>query len=238
MTLPEPTARQSPGDAPGKPFCLGLLRRRECLVPTLGGWAALFAACVFCALAAALGLEPFLAPNDPQSGGVLVVEGWASDFTLAAATDAFRHNHYEKLYVTGSPIAVGGVFSEYATAAEMGAATLRKMGLATNEIQAVPAAGVVRDRTYTSAICLKRWLNEHGISAAKINLITEGAHARRSRLLYEKAFGPGVAIGVVAVPEQKYDSARWWTSCLGTRDVLGEALAYGYAKLLFHPAKE
>jgi len=238
MTLPEPDADHGRREPPGKAFCLGLLRRSECLAPTLRGCAVLLACAGICVLTLAFGLQPFLAPNDPQPGGALVVEGWAGDFTLAAAADEFRRNHYEKLYVTGGPILDGGVFAEYKTTAEFGAAILFKMGLTTNEVQPVPAAEVARDRTYNSALCLKRWMLRTRAFPAKLNLMTEGPHARRSRLLYEKAFGSGVKVGVVAVPSQNYDPSRWWKSCQGTRTVLGEAIAYCYARFLFHSGSQ
>jgi hypothetical protein len=238
MTLPPPNGGHGSGNECERAFCLALLRRRNCLVPTMRGWGLLLVVMAVSTLTVAHGLQTFLAPNDPQSGGVLVAEGWASDYTLAAAAAEFRRNHYEKLYVTGGPVSSGSFFVEYKSAATLGAATLLKMGLAANEVQAVPAALVTRDRTYNSAVCLKRWWREHGIAPAKINLLTEGPHARRSRLLYEKALGTGVTVGVIAVPVQNYDPNHWWRSCSGTRTVLGEAIAYGYARLLFHPGEE
>jgi uncharacterized SAM-binding protein YcdF (DUF218 family) len=218
--------------------CLGLLRRRQCLVPTLRGWLVLLLICTALVLVGARGIHPFLAVNAPLPGGVLVVEGWGPDYALQAALEEFNRNHYEKLLVTGGPLEQGVPLSEYKTYAELGAATLLKLGMSTNAVQAVPSPLVRRDRTYTSALSLRNWLDEHGMAPASINLITVGPHARRSRLLFEKALGKGVRVGVTAVPVNDYDPRRWWRSSAGVRAVISEALAYGYARVLFRAPKQ
>lgn len=218
--------------------CLGLLRRRQCLVPTGRGWAAVILSCAALAVAGVLRIHPFLAANDPQPGGALVVEGWSPDYALEAAVAEFNRDHYEKLYVTGGPIEQGAPLSEYKTYAELAAATLLKLGLSTNAVQAVPAPFVPQDRTYTSAVYLRRWLHEHGVSPAKFNLLTLGPHARRSRLLFEKALGKRAIVGVIVVPVRDYEPRRWWRSSQGFRSVTGEALAYGYVRFIFRAPKE
>ncbi len=221
-----------------KRLLLGLLRRRECLVPTLRGWLLLALTGVALAVLAAYQLEPFLAVTDPVPGGVLVVEGWVPDYMLEAALAEFKQNHYAKLFVTGIPLQQGAPLSEYKNYADLGAATLLKLGLSTNDVQALPTPLTRRDRTYAMALHLKIWLREHGLSPTKVNLMTGGPHARRSRLLYERALGRGFTVGVVAIPAKDYDERHWWHSSQGVRIVVGEALAYGYARLLFHPPEE
>lgn len=220
------------------PVSLGLWHRRSCLVPTLQGWVALmlcFGALLFVLIRCAY---PFLALNAPVSGGILVVEGWTPDFGLRSAMAECQREHYQKIYVTGGPLEVGMPLAAYKTYAQLGAATLIMFGLDSNVVQAVPAPQVRQDRTYSSAVSLKQWLLEHGIQPTRIHLITEGPHARRSRLLYEKAMGPGVEIGVTAIPPRQYDPRRWWRSSAGFRNVTDEAIAYFYARLIFSPPRE
>ena len=219
-------------------ICLGLLRRRQCLVPTLRGWllAALLVAAV--GLVAFLGIGPFLAVTDSVPGGVLVVEGWVPDYMLEAAIAEFKSDHYAKLFVTGIPLEQGAPLSEYKNFANTGAATLVKLGMSTNDVQAVPTGDTRRDRTYAMALTLKHWLREHDMAVTKVNLVTGGPHARRSRLLFEKAMGKGVTVGVIAIPDNGYDERHWWHSSQGVRTIISETLAYGYARLLFHPPAE
>lgn len=214
----------------------GLLRRRQCLLPTWRGCLALLLVFGALAFAGAHTIYPFLAVNDPRPGGVLVVEGWAPDYALEFVVAEFNRNHYERLLVTGGPLEEGHFLIEYKTLAELGMATLVKLGLTTNDVQAVPAPLVRRDRTYASAVTLKRWLRERGLSPRRFTLMSMGPHARRSRLLFEKALGKGATVGVIAVPTRGFDPEHWWRSSAGFRLVTGELLAYAYTRLFFYPS--
>ena len=180
----------------------------------------------------------FLAVNDPSPGGILVVEGWASDYVLATAGEELRQHQYLKLCVTGVPIEDGAPLCEYKTYAERGAAVLIKLGLSTNEVSAVPSPRVRQDRTYTCAKTLRQWLAANNIAVTNIHLVSVGPHSRRSRLLFQKAFGKDIRVGTMAIPSQEYDPARWWRSSAGFRGVTSEQIAYIYARFFFHPGKE
>jgi hypothetical protein len=216
----------------------GLVRRRQCLAPTWCGWLVLVLGFAAMGLVSIRCIYPFLATNNPPSGGVMVVEGWASDFALDYVVAEFRRNHYDTIYVTGGPLEVGSFLSEYRTYAERGAATLVKMGLGTNDVQAVPAPFARQDRTYTAAAALRNWWREHGKAPRTVNLMSDGPHARRSRLLYRKALGKGVYVGVTALQDRNYDPKHWWRSSAGFRNVVDESVAYLYAILFFRARGE
>ncbi|MGA2785955.1 MAG: YdcF family protein [Verrucomicrobiota bacterium] len=222
---------------PHRPFW-GLVRRRECLLPTWRGWLLLLLTGLLMATGAVRKVQSFLAVTDPVAGGALVVEGWAPDYALEEVITEFRHHHYTKLYVVGVPLEKGAPLSEYKTYAELGAATLLKLGLDRDSVQAVPTPAVRQDRTYTSALALKQWLQEHDAMPAELNLMSLGAHARRSRLLFEKAFGRDTRVGIIALEDRDYDPELWWKSSQGVRTVTDELIAYGYARLWFHPGKQ
>jgi hypothetical protein len=215
-----------------------LLRRREALCLTWRGW--LLVCVLFLALFVG-GLKtvhPFLALTKPVEPEVLVAEGWAADYALNEVVAELKRHPYRKLYVTGVPLEVGSVLSEYKTYAELGAARLQRMGLDTNQVRAVPAPWVRQDRTYTSAVALRDFFKEHGGVPTRLNLMTEGPHARRSWLMFRKAFGQGVTVGIISIPEREYDPAHWWKSSAGVRSTLDEIIAYFYARLFFHPQSE
>lgn len=211
----------------------GLFQRRECLVPTRRGCFLLVLIVSVLSLTLAKGVHPFLAVNDPVYGGALVVEGWMPEYAFDEAIADFRQHHYTKLYVTGGPLAQGSLLSEYRTYAELGATIIIRKGLATEFVEAVPAPDVEKDRTYASAIALKNWLHQHDGSPKNYHVISQGVHARRTRLLFEKALGDTVNVGITAIVDQDYDPARWWGSSAGVRTVIGETIAYAYARLLF-----
>ena len=216
----------------------GLFRRRECPVPTIRGFAVLLFIAISLAVLAARTVYPFLAVNSRVRDGVLVVEGWVPDYALEKTIAEFKRNHYSKLFVTGVPLDNGAPLSEYKTFAELGAATLIRLGFDTNTVQAVPAARVRADRTYACAAALKNWFLQNGIAETNVNVITMGAHARRTRLLFSKALGKDCRIGVISLQSRSYDPHRWWESSEGVRTVIGEGIAYGYARLLFRPPAE
>ncbi|HTL58501.1 MAG TPA: hypothetical protein VL361_22630 [Candidatus Limnocylindrales bacterium] len=217
---------------------LGLLQRRSCLIPTWRGWLLLLLGFIMLAVLARRCAYPFLALTKPVPGGVLVIEGWAQDDVLQVAVSEFRRNHYEKLYVTGGPLDYGSFLSEYRTFAERGAASLVKMGLGTNEVQAVPAPFARQDRTYTAAVALRDWWREHRLAPMKVHLLSEGPHARRSRLLYRQALGKKVDVGITAIESRNYDPRHWWRSSAGVRNVTDEWIAYLYVILFFRTRGE
>jgi hypothetical protein len=223
---------------PNTKTCWGLLRRRQCLVPTLRAWLLLALSTAVLAGTIVFGIAPFLALNDPVQADVLVVEGWVPDHVLQAAIAEFRQNHYAKLLVTGIPLEQGAPLSEYSNFANLGAAVLMKLGMSTNEVAAVPAPLAERDRTYSMALCLKAWLREHQMPHAKVNVLTQGPHARRSWLMFKKALGPDFTVGVIAIPARGYDARNWWRTSQGVRIVISETIGYIYARFFFHPREQ
>lgn len=183
-------------------------------------------------------MNAFLAVNDPVPDGILVVEGWSPDYALEAAMLEFKRNSYHKLYVVGGPLDQGSPLSEYKTYAELGSTILLRMGMDNDTVQAVPSGYVLKDRTYAEAVALQKWLRQHSTIPNDINLISVGAHARRSRLLFEKAFGNGTRVGITAIEDRNYDPNHWWRSSQGVRLVVDEAIAYCYARLLFSASRE
>ncbi len=216
----------------------GLVQRRDCLAPTWRGWLLLVLSLAALFVVTVRELYPFLAETRPVASGLLVVEGWVQDVAMEAAAAEFKRHHYEKLCVTGGPIYRGAPLRGYNTFADWGTAALLKLGLNANDVQPIPSTWVRRDRTYAEALALNKWMREQGIAFSTVHLITDGPHARRSRMLFQRALGSGVTVGVTSIPSRQYDPERWWQSSEGMKDVVGETLAYGYALFLTGAAKE
>lgn len=217
---------------PSRPI-LGLFQRREILLPTLRGWLFLLVMGAGLIFVTVKEIHSFLAVTDPVSGGDLVVEGWMPAYAFEQAIAEFKRNPYGKLYVTGGPIEENGGSLDLMTYAERGAAIVRSKGIPSDAVQAVPAPHVDRDRTYTSAAALKNWQLEHGVTRRSYHVMTIGTHARRTRLLFEKALGEEAIVGITAIADPSYDPMRWWYTSAGVRTVIGETVAYGYARFLF-----
>jgi hypothetical protein len=130
----------------------------------------------------------------------------------------------------------GGYINDFNTSASVGADLLKKVGIPREAIQMVLSHVNGRKRTYSSAIALRDWFREHNTPVSSINVLTEGAHARRTRLLYQKAFGRNVTVGIIAVSNPDYDPKQRWRYSDGVREVTGESIAYIYAKFFFYPS--
>jgi uncharacterized SAM-binding protein YcdF (DUF218 family) len=181
---------------------------------------------------------PFLAITHRVNANILVVEGWIHEYAIRAAVKEFQSNHYQRVFTTGGPVVgTGGYINDFYTSASVGAELLRKNGLANGSVQEVPSRVMDRDRTYCSAVALRNWFREHGMVVRSINVVTEDLHARRTRLLFQKALCDKVAVGVIAIPNPDYDARHWWRYSEGLKDVLSEAATYVYARLLFYPSK-
>lgn len=205
---------------------------------TWRGWVLLVLTAAFAAIFWVLNVQPFLARTQRVDTKVLVVEGWVDGYAIRAAVQEFKDGSYEEVFTTGGPI-IGsdGSTNDFDTTASVGAQLLAKDGIATNLVQMVPSHVAKRDRTYNSAVALRNWLRQHRPDVHSINVLTADVHARRTQLLFQEALGRDITVGIISVPDPDYDPKRWWHYSEGVREVLGESIAYLYARILFHPPK-
>lgn len=124
------------------------------------------------------------------------------------------------------------------TYVDWGATKLRRLGMPDDLVQPVTCWEGQNDRTYHSALALKKWFRESGLHPNSIDVVTQGPHARRTRLLFQLTFGNEVRVGIIGVRDTDYDPVHWWRSSEGVRDVIDEWIAYLYARFLFSPPQE
>ncbi|HMD69371.1 MAG TPA: hypothetical protein VKF42_10870 [Chitinivibrionales bacterium] len=204
-------------------------KRREFPVPTAWAWCVALAAIAALLLVFIFTIHSFLAPVNPVSSRIMVVEGWLPEYTLARAAEDFRSKGFRLLIVTGGPVEVGHFLTGYNSLANVGAATLRKLGIDSSAIVVVPAPFVQKDRTYEEAVSLKHWLLQSSTPEKSLTLYSIGCHSRRSHLLYARVLGREYTVGIVACVNRDYDSRHWWHYSNGVRAVADETLAYCYA---------
>lgn len=174
-------------------------------------------------------LYPFLAVNSPVAANVLVVEGWIPDYTIDDAIALFKRKSYNYLITTGLPVGKGYYLAEYKNFAELTAATFITLGFNPEQVFAVPAPDIKRDRTEASAIALREWLSTSKLNIKSINLYSLGPHARRSWMIFKAVLEPEIRVGVIVAQPEDYDPQEWWQSSEGVRTVIGEVIAYLYA---------
>jgi uncharacterized SAM-binding protein YcdF (DUF218 family) len=214
----------------------GLFSRKERWGLSGLGWITLLALVVVGSYLLSITVFPFLAVTHRVNANVLVVEGWVHPYAIAVAVKEFKRGSYNEIFTTGGPVhGSGGYTSDYNTSAHVGEGLLRAAGVPRESIRTIPSRVIGRDRTYYSALALQDWFQAQNLEIRSVNVVTENVHARRTRLLFEKALGPRVAIGIIAAQDPDYDPKRWWHYSEGVRDVLGESIAYIYVKFFFHP---
>jgi uncharacterized SAM-binding protein YcdF (DUF218 family) len=212
----------------------GLITRRARWSLSGRGWLAFLGIMSSGAVLVFLNLYSFLAPRERLETQILVVEGWVHPYAIRAAVEEFRAGHYERVFVTGGPVTGTGPYtSPFMTSAHVGAEQLYEAGLSREVVEMVPSSETRRDRTFGAAVALRDLMVVHGMTVKKFNIVTESVHARRTRLMFQKAFGKTVKVGIIAVANPDYESKDWWRCSEGVRDVSSEAMAYMYARLVF-----
>src|SRR6266542_4646954 len=76
------------------------------------------------------------------------------------------------------------------------------------------------------AAAAQRAIDAAGLHPTAINVLTRGAHARRSRLIFEKVFGPGTKVGVIAWKPPLFEQESWWESSERAEDMVKETVGY------------
>jgi uncharacterized SAM-binding protein YcdF (DUF218 family) len=215
----------------------GLLIRKERLGLSWRGWLLVASIVVLTSYGVLLNVHPFLAVTRRVNANVLVVEGWIQRYAIREAADEFNRGSYQHIFTTGGPEnGSGGYVNDYQTSASVGADALKRVGVPEELVQMAPSHVTGQERTYSSAIALRDWFREHNITVQSMNVVTEDCHARRTQLLFQKVFGKNVPVGIIAVPNPDYNSKYWWRYSDGVREVIGESIAYMYARFLFYPS--
>lgn len=206
-----------------------LFVRRQRWTLTWTGRLLVLASVAALAVILARGLYTFLAITEPTDGQFLVVEGWMSTYAYREAGAQFRKGHYQKVIAAGVlDWDEGGELREH-----FGGERLIGFGVPPDRVVTTSSGEVRQERTFHAALAVKRWLQEQGLRATSIDLVTLGAHARRSRLVYQSALGNEVKVGVIALEDRRFDRDHWWRSSVGVRTVLGELIAYLYVRMVY-----
>ena len=192
------------------------------------GFAALFGLPVFVWLM--LGINDFLGVSLPVDGNVLVVESefWKSS-AMKEAAEEFKRGQYSRVVSLGTPISRNGGATDQKSSAELAARRLRELGVDQNVIVVLPVPSVKLHQTYVSAVTLRNWLIRSKTETTGVNVFTLGTHARKSLVLFKRALGPGIKVGVIAGTEDTYDASRWWLSARGIHVITRKTLGYLYA---------
>ncbi len=154
-------------------------------------------------------------------------------FAYREAAKSFRDGRYKRIIAVGALRENGSAGGDQDE--DFGIERLAKFGVPPDLVATASNSAVQRDRTYHSAIALKQWFKSQGLATASVDIVTVGAHARRSRLLYQEALGDTFTVGVMSIEDPGIDPWHWWRTSEGARTVITEAIGFVYARFFFSP---
>lgn len=205
-----------------------IFKKKTILLPTTTGWIFFGASFFFISFFVFTNIHQFLTKTERLGGDLLVVEGWLPDYALKEAVQIFSKGNYKLIISTGGPLDNGSYLLQFNTYAQLGELSLNKMGIDDSLTVAVPAQSVRKDRTYQSAVAFNKWLSSSGVVVKKIDLLSLGAHTRRSAMVYQKLLGPQIEVGKISIDNADYDSGQWWKSSEGVKEVYSEIISIVY----------
>jgi uncharacterized SAM-binding protein YcdF (DUF218 family) len=208
-----------------------LFKRRSVWCPTIIGW--LIFAAAFGGVASWWWFEgeSFLSLTERQPADILVVEGWIGIDGVGAAGAEFRQGGYSRI-VTTSGLTDNRWDPQRYSYAEMAAERLELSGIPRDRIIVARPRDSGAQRTYESAVAALQAVQTSGFHPKAINVFTVGPHARRSRLIFSKVFGPETQVGVISwVPEGSLQTP-WWKSTDRAVEMMRETIGYAYESML------
>jgi len=211
------------------------LKRKSCVRPTLIGWITIFVIIAIVFRVSLVGVYYFLTVNKPINSKTLVLEGWVPAYAIKDAIKYFNENNYDRIIVTGLPIVNYEFISLYKNTAQATALALKHYGYYDTVYIATVPTNILIDRTFNTAVATRMLFDENPSWSKNFNIYSVGVHARRSRFMFEKAFGSNFNIGIIAHRDRTFDPKHWWKSSKGFRNVSNELVATIYVMLFFHP---
>jgi hypothetical protein len=222
------------GEVPGASrklyFLSRFIERRNRWTLTWTGKLLFLALVTILAVTCTRALCQFLAITNRTGGEFLVVEGWLPAYAYREAVAEFRRGAYKKIIAAGTITNDGETEDSREFFAE---GTLVRFGISSDQVVTASCKGSQRDRTFCSALAVKQWLHRQESKITAIDIVTLGPHARRTRLLYEKAIGDEAKVGIIALNDRRFNPNHWWQTSEGVRAVIGEAIAYIYVRVFF-----
>jgi len=200
------------------------------------GWTTFLLGLVVAAVVVIFGAQPFLAVTRPASTDILVVEGWLPTFCLQEVAAECKNHAYRHVLVVRPILSFGDKYDSGRYSGDYVATSLVECGVPNESVSTLFCRASDRDRTYHTALAARHWFATNGVDVKALNVATLGPHARRSRMLFQKAFGDDVNVGVIALEDKGYEAAHWWRYSRGVQEIGGEGLAYLYARIVFHPS--
>lgn len=138
---------------------------------------------------------------------------------------------YNSVYDIGELDGKRRINNNFNSHAELARNALISLGIDSSLILAIPGKRVRINRTLSSALAFRDWLKTSNIEVKGINIVTEGTHARRTWMTYNKILKRNYEIGIISLPEYK-EHPSWKYKVFKT---LREAIGLVYYWIILIP---
>ena len=213
-----------------------LFRRRSVFLPTLLGWLLILVTIGVVVGFVFRNMAVFLTVNEPVGADYLVIEAWMDKEELDQGLEYFEANDFKKVLLVGGPISndFHGTETTYPARA---ADYLQTQDLAQEMMAIVNSPYSAQNRTFLNAVLTREWFKQQGISITRLDVFSSGVHTRRSRDLYQQAFGEQVVVGIIAAQPRDFDPTHWWSNSGTGKGVAVEFASWVLTKCCFHPGE-
>jgi hypothetical protein len=130
----------------------------------------------------------------------------------------FQNNSVYNIGVLNGGRRIKNNFKSYAESARN---RLLALGIAPSRIIAIPGDKVKINRTLTSALAFRDWVNTTNIDIRGINIMSMGTHARRTWMTYNKILNEKYSIGIISLPDYSNSHSRKIRFLKTARETLG-----------------
>jgi hypothetical protein len=111
--------------------------------------------------------------------------------------------------------------NNFSSHAELARNKLLSLGLDSSLVLAIPGERVRLNRTLSSALAFRDWLKTSNIEVEGINVVTMGAHARRTLMTYNKILNKSFKIGIISLPDYRENASRKYKIFKTVRESIG-----------------
>jgi len=98
---------------------------------------------------------------------------------------------------------------------------LISLGIDPNLIIAIPGNRAGINRTLASALAFRNWLKTNNLEIEGINIISLGAHGRRTWTTFNKVLDKSFKIGIISLPDYENQNSRKGTILKTLRETIG-----------------
>jgi hypothetical protein len=188
-------------------------------------WLIIGLICIILGVWGIIRLVPFLSCNRPVDAEVLIVEGWLAPSYVQTILEEFHKGKYHHLFVVGD-CQSSGQDQNVVCNTKSAVQRLIQLGIEPSLVTAVIVRPTRFHTTWSYALALQDYMAVSGYEVKTANVLSLWVHARKSLVLFQKAFGPDVKVGVIAVRHQRFSSEHWWLSARGIYAVVKNSVAY------------